>query len=170
MLAAGTWIIRGTLFLPNGGIIQNFGGIQEVLFLEVALTESWVICTFMLPHDFHWLIHFMLRSHHSSCSRAGHAQCHAFLAARRSRLRCGHSVSRTIGTFLLRLKLGIRASLFTIFGWISGPRVDQGTNRSGGHTSIVTVVKIWLYSFGVVVIILLVCACSSFPHSSQAHP
>jgi hypothetical protein len=44
MLAGGTWIIRGTLFLGGGGIIQNFGSIQEVLFLEVALTESWVIC------------------------------------------------------------------------------------------------------------------------------
>lgn len=44
LLAAGTWIIRGTLYLPNGGIIQNFGSVQEILFLEVALTESWVIC------------------------------------------------------------------------------------------------------------------------------
>lgn len=25
LLAAGTWIIRGTLFLHDGGIIQNFG-------------------------------------------------------------------------------------------------------------------------------------------------
>jgi len=53
--------------------------------------------------------------------------------------------------------MGTSASLFTIFGWISGPRVDQGTSRSGGHTSIVTVVKLWIYSFGVVIIILLVC-------------
>lgn len=44
LLAAGTWIIRGTLFLGDGGIIQNFGGVQEIMFLEVALTESWVIC------------------------------------------------------------------------------------------------------------------------------
>ncbi|GAA5951941.1 hypothetical protein JCM21900_000097 [Sporobolomyces salmonicolor] len=47
LLAAGTWIIRGTLFLGGqngkGGIIQNYGSIQEVLFLEVALTESWLI-------------------------------------------------------------------------------------------------------------------------------
>jgi H+-transporting ATPase len=43
MLALGTWVIRGTLFLPNGGIIQNFGSVQEILFLEVALTENWLI-------------------------------------------------------------------------------------------------------------------------------
>lgn len=43
LLAAGTWIMRGTLFLRNGGIVQNFGSIQEVLFLEVALTENWLI-------------------------------------------------------------------------------------------------------------------------------
>lgn len=48
LLAAGTWIIRGTMFLSpdgqHGGIVQNFGSVQEVLFLEVALTESWIIC------------------------------------------------------------------------------------------------------------------------------
>ncbi|KAI1427089.1 E1-E2 ATPase-domain-containing protein [Xylaria sp. FL1777] len=43
LLAAGTWIIRGTMFLRHGGIIENFGSIQEVLFLEVALTENWLI-------------------------------------------------------------------------------------------------------------------------------
>jgi H+-transporting ATPase len=43
LLALGTWVIRGTLFLPNGGIIQNFGAIQPILFLEVALTENWLI-------------------------------------------------------------------------------------------------------------------------------
>jgi H+-transporting ATPase len=43
LLAAGTWILRGTLFLTNGGVIENFGSIQEVLFLEVALTENWLI-------------------------------------------------------------------------------------------------------------------------------
>ncbi|POS73505.1 H+-transporting ATPase [Diaporthe helianthi] len=43
LLAIATWIIRATMFLENGGIIQNFGSIQEVLFLEVSLTENWLI-------------------------------------------------------------------------------------------------------------------------------
>lgn len=43
LLAIATWIIRGTLFLPNGGIIQDYGSPQEILFLEVALTENWLI-------------------------------------------------------------------------------------------------------------------------------
>lgn len=43
LLAAGTWILRGTLFLSNGGVIQNFGNTQEILYLEVALTENWLI-------------------------------------------------------------------------------------------------------------------------------
>ncbi|KAF8330585.1 plasma-membrane proton-e [Cantharellus anzutake] len=43
LLAAGTWLARATTLLRRGGIIQNFGNMQEVLFLEVALTESWVI-------------------------------------------------------------------------------------------------------------------------------
>jgi H+-transporting ATPase len=43
LLAIGTWIIRGSMFLPNGGIIQNWGSVQGILFLEVSLTENWLI-------------------------------------------------------------------------------------------------------------------------------
>jgi H+-transporting ATPase len=43
LLATGTWIIRGTLFLERGGIVQRFGSVQEILFLEIALTENWLI-------------------------------------------------------------------------------------------------------------------------------
>ncbi|KAF2485302.1 E1-E2 ATPase-domain-containing protein [Neohortaea acidophila] len=42
-LALFTWVVLGSMYIPNGGIIQNFGNIQEVLFLEVALTENWLI-------------------------------------------------------------------------------------------------------------------------------
>ncbi|EIM19139.1 plasma-membrane proton-e [Wallemia mellicola] len=43
ILAGGTWILRGTLFLNNGGVIQNWGGVEHILFLEVCLTENWLI-------------------------------------------------------------------------------------------------------------------------------
>ncbi|KAL9615489.1 MAG: hypothetical protein Q9167_000002 [Letrouitia subvulpina] len=43
LLALATWILRGTMFLPSGGFIQNFGNVQEVLFLEISLTENWLI-------------------------------------------------------------------------------------------------------------------------------
>ena len=43
LLALATWVVRGSMYLPNGGIIQNFGSIQEILFLEISLTENWLI-------------------------------------------------------------------------------------------------------------------------------
>ncbi|EDO17118.1 hypothetical protein Kpol_1025p39 [Vanderwaltozyma polyspora DSM 70294] len=43
LLAIGTWIPLTTMFLPKGGIIQNFGSIDGVLFLEISLTENWLI-------------------------------------------------------------------------------------------------------------------------------
>ena len=43
LLALGTWVVRGSLYIPNGGLIQNFGGVQEILFLEISLTENWLI-------------------------------------------------------------------------------------------------------------------------------
>ncbi|KAJ5649719.1 ATPase P-type K/Mg/Cd/Cu/Zn/Na/Ca/Na/H-transporter [Penicillium longicatenatum] len=43
LLALGTWVVRGSMFLKSGGIIQNWGSVQEVLFLQVALTENWLI-------------------------------------------------------------------------------------------------------------------------------
>ncbi|AQZ17112.1 PMA1 (YGL008C) [Zygosaccharomyces parabailii] len=43
ILAVGTWITLTTMFLPRGGIIQNFGSIDGVLFLEISLTENWLI-------------------------------------------------------------------------------------------------------------------------------
>ena len=43
LLALGTWVIRGSIYVPNGGVIQNFGNVQEILFLEISLTENWLI-------------------------------------------------------------------------------------------------------------------------------
>lgn len=42
-LAVGSWIALTTMFLPKGGIIQNFGSIDGVMFLEISLTENWLI-------------------------------------------------------------------------------------------------------------------------------
>ncbi|KZT67562.1 plasma-membrane proton-e [Daedalea quercina L-15889] len=111
LLAAGTWIIRGTLFLHDGGIIQNFGSVQEILFLEVALTESWVI-----------LITRMAQG-----PEAGPFVWPSW---------------QLIGAIL---GVDALATIFALFGWLSGPAVH------GGWLDIVTVVKIWCYSFGVVV-------------------
>lgn len=43
LLALATWVMRASLFLPNGGFIQNFGNPQEILFLQISLTENWLI-------------------------------------------------------------------------------------------------------------------------------
>ncbi|KAH9884169.1 E1-E2 ATPase-domain-containing protein [Xylariomycetidae sp. FL2044] len=123
LLALGTWIIRGTMFLPNGGIIENYGSTQEVLFLEVALTENWLI--------------FVTRGGRTWPSW------------------------QLVGAIL---GVDILATLFCIFGWLSGsgggvmettPH-DYFHDSPNGHTDIVTVVVVWLYSFGVVVFIAIV--------------
>ncbi|ORX38213.1 hypothetical protein BD324DRAFT_577481 [Kockovaella imperatae] len=115
LLAGGTWIIRGTLFLNDGGIIQNFGSVQEILFLEVALTESWVI--------------FVTR-----------------LAQEKGTPNVWPSIQLILAVF----GVDVLATLFALFGWISGPAPHSG------WINIVTVVKIWIYCFGVTVIVLLV--------------
>lgn len=43
LLAMGTWVVRGTLFLENGGMIQDWGNIQGILFLQISLTQNWLI-------------------------------------------------------------------------------------------------------------------------------
>jgi len=43
LLAISTWIMRGTFYLPSGGMVQNFGNIQLMLFLQVSLVENWLI-------------------------------------------------------------------------------------------------------------------------------
>ncbi|KAH9942776.1 hypothetical protein B0H21DRAFT_779923 [Amylocystis lapponica] len=113
LLAGGTWIIRGTLFLKDGGIVQNFGSVQEVLFLEVALTESWVI--------------LVTRTSQGPDS--------------------GPFVMPSWQLVGAVLGVDVLATIFSLFGWISGAAPHNG------WTDIVTVVKIWLYSFGVTVVV-----------------
>ena len=119
LLAMGTWVLRGTLLLPNGGIVQNFGSVQEVLFLEIALTENWLI--------------FVTRGGKTWPSW------------------------QLVGAILA---VDILATLFCLFGWISGggPENPKGhwRQRTDGWTDIVTVVIIWLYSFGVTVFIAII--------------
>jgi H+-transporting ATPase len=43
ILAIGTWITLTTTFVSGHGIIQNFGQRDEVLFLQITLTENWLI-------------------------------------------------------------------------------------------------------------------------------
>ncbi|CCD24666.1 H(+)-exporting P2-type ATPase PMA1 NDAI_0D03520 [Naumovozyma dairenensis CBS 421] len=43
ILAIGSWIALTTMFLPKGGIIQNFGAIDGIMFLQISLTENWLI-------------------------------------------------------------------------------------------------------------------------------
>jgi len=120
LLALGTWVIRGTMFLPNGGIIQNFGSIQEILFLEIALTENWLI--------------FVTRG------------------------------GKTLPSFQLVAAIfvvDVVATLFCIFGWLSGEPYATNPNgthnfRADGWVDVVTVVVVWCYSFGVIVVIAIV--------------
>ncbi|KAF4465233.1 H+-transporting ATPase [Fusarium albosuccineum] len=119
LLALGTWVIRGTMYLPNGGIIQNFGSVQEVLFLEVALTENWLI----------------------------------FVTRGGKTLPSWQLVGAIFGVDVI-------ATIFCLFGWLSGNGevahpVDHFNQSKNGWVDIVTVVIIWLYSFGVTVIIAI---------------
>lgn len=123
LLAAGTWIARSTMFLRSGGIIQNWGSVQEVLFLQVALTENWLI--------------FITRGGKTWPSW------------------------QLIGAIL---SVDVVVMLFCLFGWLSasGGGVMETmpptafNNSSNGWTDIVTVVVVWLYSFGVTVFIPII--------------
>ncbi|KAG7812338.1 hypothetical protein KL921_001570 [Ogataea angusta] len=101
ILAVGTWITLTTMFLPKGGIIQNFGSIDGVLFLQISLTENWLI--------------FVTRATGPFWSSVPSWQLS--------------------GAVLI---VDIIATMFTLFGWWS-----QNWN------DIVTVVRVWIWSFGV---------------------
>jgi len=104
VLAIGTWIALTTMLVhgPDGGIVQNFGNRDEVLFLEISLTENWLI--------------FITRANGPFWSSIPSWQLSGAI-------------------FLV----DIIATFFCLFGWF----------QHGEQTSIVTVVRIWVFSFGV---------------------
>ena len=101
ILAIGTWITLTTMLLPKGGIIQNFGGLDGILFLQISLTENWLI--------------FVTRPQGPFWSSIPSWQLS--------------------GAVLI---VDIIATCFTLFGW-----------WSQNWTDIVTVVRTWIWSFGV---------------------
>lgn len=120
LLAIGTWVIRGTMFLENGGIVQNFGSVQEILFLEISLTENWLI--------------FVTRGGKTWPSW------------------------QLVGAIFA---VDVMATIFCLFGWLSGQPehiavADHFKQRTDGWTDVVTVVIVWLYSFGVTIVIAIV--------------
>ncbi|KAI9735252.1 MAG: plasma membrane H+-ATPase [Cirrosporium novae-zelandiae] len=103
ILAVGTWIALTTMLAEseNGGIVQNFGKRDEVLFLQISLSENWLI--------------FITRANGPFWSSVPSWQLSGAI-----------------------LVVDIIATFFCLFGWFVG-----------GQTSIVAVVRIWIFSFGV---------------------
>ncbi|KAH8602032.1 plasma membrane H+-ATPase [Bisporella sp. PMI_857] len=126
ILALGTWVIRGAMFLPNGGFIENFGSIQGILFLEISLTENWLIFV----------------------TRGGNTW---------------PSWKLVMAIFLV----DVISTLFACFGWLTGGAALEDNSplqftgegsllSTNGRTSIVTVVVVWGFSIGVIIICAIV--------------
>ncbi len=101
VLAVGSWITLTTMFVRGGGIIQNFGTQDGVMFLQISLTENWLI--------------FITRANGPFWSSIPSWQ----LAG---------------AVFIV----DVIATCFCIWGWFCP-----------GDTSIVAVVRVWIFSFGV---------------------
>ncbi|RYP22557.1 hypothetical protein DL765_001615 [Monosporascus sp. GIB2] len=111
VLAVGTWITVTTLYaggvgpddkFVTGGIAQNNGNLDEIVFLQVSLTENWLI--------------FITRANGPFWSSIPSWQL--------------------TGAILI---VDIIATCFCIWGWFEG----------GQLTHIVTVVRVWIFSFGI---------------------
>jgi len=104
VLAIGSWIALTTIFVggEGGGIAQNFGVRDEILFLQITLSENWLI--------------FITRANGPFWSSIPSWQLTAAI-----------------------LLVDMVATFFCLFGWFQG----------GHYTSIVAVVRIWIFSFGV---------------------
>jgi H+-transporting ATPase len=104
VLAIGSWIALTTIFVggEDHGIAQNHGVRDEILFLQISLSENWLI--------------FITRANGPFWSSIPSWQLTAAI-----------------------LLVDIVATFFCLFGWFQG----------GRWTSIVAVVRIWVFSFGV---------------------
>ena len=104
VLAVGTWITLTTMLAgsENGGIVQNFGVRDEVLFLQISLSENWLI--------------FITRADGPFWASAPSWQL--------------------TGAILI---VDLLATFFCLFGFFQNMQ----------QTSIVAVVRIWIFSFGV---------------------
>ncbi|KAH6678885.1 plasma membrane ATPase [Plectosphaerella plurivora] len=104
VLAIGTWITVTTMYAhgPDGGIVQNFGNLDEVVFLQISLSENWLI--------------FITRANGPFWSSIPSWQLSGAVFA-----------------------VDVIATLFCIFGWF----------EHNEQTSIVAVVRIWIFSFGI---------------------
>jgi H+-transporting ATPase len=107
-LAMGSWVMLGATLLGRAsGVIAENGISETILFLEISLTQNWLI--------------FITRSDTS------------FFSSRPS----WQLISAVVAVDVL-------ATLFCIFGWFSS-----------GPTDIVTVVKVWVFSIGIFVVLAL---------------
>jgi H+-transporting ATPase len=63
------------------------------------------------------------------------------------------------------LGVDILASIFCLFGWVSGGKTLEKDTHGGNWTDIVTVVRVWGFSIGVVVVVAFICAseCEIYP-------
>ncbi|KAG4304968.1 hypothetical protein PORY_001643 [Pneumocystis oryctolagi] len=108
-LAIGSWIAVTTIYVNDNayGIVQKYGNVDSVMFLEISLTENWLI--------------FITRANGPFWSSLPSWQLSG-------------------AVFLV----DVIATLFCVFGWFTGTK-EHGLQP----TSIVTVVRVWLFSFGV---------------------
>lgn len=104
VLAVGTWITLTTMLAggEDGGIVQNFGVRDEVLFLQISLSENWLI--------------FITRADGPFWASIPSWQLSGAI-----------------------LVVDLLATFFCLFGFFQGMR----------QTSIVAVVRVWIFSFGV---------------------
>ncbi|KAJ5167726.1 proton ATPase [Penicillium canariense] len=111
ILAGGSWISFGTMLLrgEHGGVVQNYGARDPVMFLEIALTQNWLIFITRHINGPFW------------------------------------KNLPSLQLFLAVMAVDITATLMVIFGAF--------VNR---ETSIVAVVRIWIFSAGVEVVCAIV--------------